>query len=357
MDAERLNAFEKKYWIVLLYSLYFLFSLLIWEPVITIQKPDGSYETYKYAMTFGERVIKSLVYILLLSVFLFLLTKIRIKWEWDILPERKWLIKILIATSLIFIFSQIIIFFVTNKLTGASISTFKYLLVPYKIFWESYEQKNMNLFSLSYWYVQFSWIFIWRFAKTWGPEMIQALFILISYILHNRAERSEREKWHAQTQVEDAQLREQQLQTQVEEKKHIISIALAKKNPRAIDLNGTSLFTSGKKKVQVYDKQYDKLFETRYDSLTQIEEKIENSGWSEGKFWRVADHLLINQDSIKAWVNDSGKNVIYVKGYLKSDKNEKKILDKELIWGIEVPDTQSEKYKENQQEMRKLFSA
>lgn len=139
------------------------------------------------------------------------------------------------------------------------------------------------------------------------------------------------------------------LQTQVEQKVNIISIASTKTNSKAIDLNGTSLFIREGKNVLVYDKQFEKVLHTRKDSLDKIEEKIKKSGWSEGKFRRVSGHLLINQDSVTALVKDSGKNVIYVKGYLKI---ETEILGQKLTTGIEVPNSTKKIYKKNQQELR-----
>ena len=211
MNTRHLNSLEKKYWLilVLLCFLYFVFTLLTWSPERPIPTPDGSYKPTKNAMTLGKRVITSLVYILILFVLFFLLK--HIKRKWDILPYPKWLIKICIANFLIFIISQIIITYVTFKLTGDSISNLKPILRIYEIFWEHYKQDGVTLF---YWYVQISLLIIWSFAKVYGSEMIVALFILISYILLSIKERKEHEEQKLLTQV-----KEQKLLTQVKEQK------------------------------------------------------------------------------------------------------------------------------------------
>ena len=154
----------------------------------------------------------------------------------------------------------------------------------------------------------------------------------------------------AQSQVEEAELKVEQLQTQLKEKANIISISL-RTTSQSIDLNNISLFITNNKLVFGYDTEYVEVFNTRHDSLKKIEEKIKNSGWSEDRFLRIADHLLIKPSSIRAWVQDSGKNVIYFKRYRKYDTKE--ILGQKLILGIEVPN--SKKYKKNQQKMRNHF--
>ncbi len=319
--------------------LYVVYSVLTLQELIPIPKLGNNYQVtdytvFKNSLTPGKSAIKSLLHILILFKSFFLLKSISKKWGWDILPLQKWPIRKIITIFVIVLVSQIIITIAEFIITGRSLWPLINLL----------REVSETLLDYDQYYYLF-YFFAMGLAKILIPGMILTSLILIPKIIFD-------EKEVLLKMVESEKRENQQLQKQVEEKANIIIIQWNKTKFSPIDLNNISLFTTGNSCVQVYDKQLNEVLEATEDSLTKIEKKIENSGWSEDKFLRVSDSLLIKPSSIRVWVTDSGEDVIYLKYYRKYGET---ILGQKVVNGIKV--SNSKKYGENQQIMRDMFQS
>ncbi len=154
------------------------------------------------------------------------------------------------------------------------------------------------------------------------------------------------------------------LQEAREDRRNFFSIYLNKDKSSSslVNLKQTSLFISENKSVIAFNNRFDKEVETAYDSLNQIEKRIKDSDWNEGKFLYVSDDILINFDFIKKWelweknhirLSLKGAKAYGKKTIFKTPKRIKSGLQVQHGDGIILPRTKNEKYKENQNYIKK----
>ena len=287
--------------LMLIVALYF-FIIQIEFNEVQIIKLDGSYHLRENALTRVQATIVYVMHIILLFIGTLRTVRISKKRSWSTLPLGQWISKLCWANLVVFILSLIILAIVRHILIGSFWSTIEMLKGQLETFgiWE--------LLKMSRYFIKI-------------PDMILTFILLtifmFSYIFYikwqSQRQLKEAELKEAQSQVEKAELKGaqsvekaelkvEQLQTQLKEKANIISISLTQKSSEVIDLNGISLFTSKGRYVYGYDTIYEEVFKTKNDSLKQIERKIKASGWREKeKFQRVADNLIINGSSIEIW--------------------------------------------------------